>query len=326
MGSAHLRTLLYGMSVFIGAIAVTRRSFIVLFALPTLVGFAAPICASANPQAQSFSHAQQAQQSKDLTVAHGKKLVMKDGSFQVVSSYQLDGDRVRYFSVERAEWEEIPASLVDWAATKQAEALEAKTDAALTNRLKADEQRAATAAVDVDASVELAPGVFLPPGEGFFIVDGGAVFPLRPSAASAKLDKGHLVEQIAVPVPVMPSRTSINLPGRHAVFRTQNLSPEFYLRTKDAEEPEIELIVAHVQGNKRHIENIDTYFGEQQHKGKTISLQEWRVADGLYRFTLGQALTPGEYALAQFSPKQGLDLLLWDFGVDAPQKERKKQK
>ncbi len=306
---------------------MTRPSFIVLLALPALLCFAVPISASANSRTESLTQSQAAlQDSKDPSVPHGKKLVMKDGSFQIVSSYQLDGDRVRYFSVERAEWEEIPASLVDWAATKQAEASQAKTDAALTNRLKADEQRAATQAVDVDASVELFPGVFLPPGQGFFIVDGSAVFPLRQSPASAKLDKGHLVEQIAVPVPVIPSRTRVDLPGRHALFRTKNPSPEFYLRTAETAEPEVELIVARVQGNKRHVENIDTLFGDQEHKGKTISLQEWRVADGLYRFTLGQPLTPGEYALAQFSPKEGLSLLLWDFGVDAPQGEKKKQK
>ncbi len=43
---------------------------------------------------------------------HRQKLVMKDGSSQLVSSYQIQGDRVRYFSVDRSEWEEIPASQI----------------------------------------------------------------------------------------------------------------------------------------------------------------------------------------------------------------------
>lgn len=257
------------------------------------------------------------------TVLRGQKLIMKDGTFQIVSSYQLDGDRVRYFSVERSEWEEIPASLIDWPATKQAEAQSEKTEAALTNKIKTSEAMAESASVDVDASYEVVPGVFLPPGEGFFILDGNSVFPLKQSAASAKLDKGHLIEQIAVPMPVIPSRASVDLPGKHASFRTVNPVPEFYFRTKDSSEPQIELLVAHVEGNKRHIENIDTLFGQQNHKGKTILMQEWRVADGLYRFTLGQPLAPGEYALAQFSPKDGISLLLWDFGVDAPKRNKK---
>jgi hypothetical protein len=258
------------------------------------------------------------QEAPGPTVPRGKKLVMKDGTFQIVSSYQIDGDRVRYFSIERSEWEEIPASLVDWGATKQAETAEQKADAALTDKIKAGEDAAKAAPLDVDASFEVVPGVLLPPGQGFFLLDGRTISPLKQSAASSKLNKGHLVEQVVVPLPVIPTRTSVDLPGRHAAFRITNPNPEFYFRTADLGEPQIELLVARTESDKRHIENIDTLFGQQNNKGKTVSLQEWQAAKGLYRFTLGKSLAPGEYALAQFFPREGISLLLWDFGVDAP--------
>src|SRR5258708_40228072 len=58
----------------------------------------------------------------------GKKLVLKDGTFQIAREYQRSGERVRYFSAERGDCEEIPPAMADWDATAKAEAAATKNE------------------------------------------------------------------------------------------------------------------------------------------------------------------------------------------------------
>ena len=41
------------------------------------------------------------------------KLYLKSGADMLVREYELKEDRIRYYSMERSQWEEIPARLVD---------------------------------------------------------------------------------------------------------------------------------------------------------------------------------------------------------------------
>src|ERR1700687_1124980 len=69
---------------------------------------------SAQPQKQQGNPEQV---SVTASTPRGIHLTLKDGTVHVVREYRRDGERVRYFSIDRHEWEELPAALVDWDAT-----------------------------------------------------------------------------------------------------------------------------------------------------------------------------------------------------------------
>jgi hypothetical protein len=273
---------------------------------------AIPLQSSAPPANQTSS------QTNTPALPRGKKLFLKDGGFQLVREYSVAGDRVRYYSLDSSQWEEMPTALVDWDATKKAEADEAQRDAAIVAKVDSQEKaRHAEMKLDTDASLEAAPGVFLPPGEGLFEFDGKAIFPLKQAATADNLSKKHLLEQVLVPIPIISTRHTVSIPGTRARLRLKTGQPEFYMRTADNREPEMELLRVHVHGDSRQVENLDELFGETHATRDSISMQRWAIAEGVSRFTLSQTLPPGEYAFAEIVQGQTTSLYVWDFGVDA---------
>jgi hypothetical protein len=249
----------------------------------------------------------------------GKKLCLMDGTFQIVRSYEKQGDSVRYYSVERSAWEEIPATLVDWKATAQAEADDAKAQKEFADKVKVrDTNEHAMEKLDVDASLMVAPSIFLPPQLGMFALAGKDVTPLSKSMAKIKIDKGREVEKTLSGIPMIPTRHFMELKGKRAVIRMPAGELEFYYRIPvDEAEPDIELMRAQVKGDLRVLESINTNIvGEHEEKRKTVELLKWDVAKGVYRYTIASPMDPGEYALTINLP-DGLNYYVWDFGVDA---------
>ena len=148
-----------------------------------------------------------------------------------------------------------------------------------------------------------------------------------------KVDKKQVFKQVLSPIPIVPSKHHIEIPGARATTRIHlTATIEFYLRdvptdpqrdtaierssrTGDAG-PDVELVRATVKGGKRQLETIRSLMGhELSQERKSIAVQRWDVAPNVFRFTLSEPLPAGEYALAEILP-DGMNLYVWDFGVD----------
>lgn len=268
---------------------------------------------------------------------NGKKLFLRDGTYQIVREYQRNGDRVRYYSLERGTWEEIPASMVDWDATAKDAAVQDKAAAAVVDKIhKQEEAKRMDNVTDIDASLQVSQGVFLPSGDGMFVVEGKSIKLLEQVGSQTKKDKLRTFEQIMSPVPIVPGKRTVVIPGAHATLRLQSATPEFYLREAPPDPdrlspivkssrpgetgPDVELLRAKVVHNGRQVASISSLFGQELGETRdTVSVQRWEVAPTVYRFTLSQPLAPGEYVLAEILP-DGLNYFVWDFGVDAASK------
>lgn len=249
----------------------------------------------------------------------GKKLMLKDGTYQLAREYSVEGDRVRYWSVERSQWEEIPASLVDWDATHKSEGEDAARDADLKAKIHASNIARLTKDIDVDKSLEIKPGLFLPDEVGLYALDRDKqIRAMKQNTAEVKISTGRELERIMTGVPLINSKKVMDIPGSRAALRLGTAEPEFFFRPSDAREPRVRLFRAQVKNGHRVLDNIIVHFtGQETDKANEVEIQTWTPATGVFRYTMDERLEPGEYAFVEMTD-QGMSGYVWDFGIDAP--------
>ena len=95
--------------------AMKWRLAVWICALAMVTGATGVECAQ--PKMQQTGSSQTPMSTPAAGVGHRTRLILKDGSYQIVMSYQVKGKIVSYHSAERDATEEIPTDLVDWDAT-----------------------------------------------------------------------------------------------------------------------------------------------------------------------------------------------------------------
>jgi hypothetical protein len=281
-----------------------------------------------------------------------RRLILKDGSYQVVTKYEVKGDRVRYYSAEREEWEELPNSLVDWPATEKFEKDRASM-ASAPEAVELDKEAEHDREMAAIQLPEVAPGLRLPEPSGVFLLETFAGEPqlleLRQSEGDVdEKAKGNIFRDAITPLAGL--KQVVELDGAHAATQSHVDVPSLYINIDDSpdefaqqsgktsskssaqpqqpeqpEQPEqaivpfdrFRIVKTEIKNGKRIMGNL-----KLSPKGKVTPDQHLvkttidRINGGWFKVTPSEPLPPGEYVLIEMGANQAINLEVWDFGVN----------
>jgi hypothetical protein len=273
-----------------------------------------------------------------------KRLILKDGSYQLATKWEVKGDRVRYLSAERDEWEELPNSLVDWAATDKfardrAAGVPAPEAVELDKEIEA-ERRAEEAKTPL-----VAPGLRLPEEGGMLLLD---TFQSQPQLVMLQQTGGELNRNVKGNIlrsainPVASSKQTIELDGAHATVQAHATLPAIYVsldqdqgptigsqggqqslqQPQQAQQPQqpwdrYHIVRVQLKKSKRIVGDVKiSPFGRASQEQNLILTTSQRLTGGWVKVTPANDLEPGEYAVVELLGKDGMNTYVWDFGVN----------
>jgi len=289
-----------------------------------------------------------------------RRLVLKDGSYQLVTKYEVKGERVRYKSAERDEWEELPTSLVDWPATEKYEK-DRTAPPAIPEASALDKETDAEREAEEAHLPQVAPGLRLPEDSGVFLLDN---FQGQPQLIELQQSEGDINRNTKGNIfrgainPVASAKQTIELEGEHAALHAHVAVPSIYINVEDEptnrppsgetasakpSEPSLDapraerqgpqqpqqpvqavvpfdryrLVRAKVKGGKRIVGDIKRAVTGKVSQDQTyVKTTIDRVTGGWLKLTPVEELSPGEYVLVEMKGSEGMNLYVWDFGVN----------
>jgi hypothetical protein len=284
-----------------------------------------------------------------LAQTPNERLILKDGTYQVVTKYQKVGDRVRYFSAERGQWEELPAELVDWAAT-ETYAKEHKPGAepvspAVPEAAAIDQEEQHARARTPDVS----PGLRLPDQDGIWALDTFHDQPelvaLAQNSASVNRETSHNVLRATLN-PLGGIQQNVQIQGAESRVKLHVNDPAFYVSIVGVDDNEAVssavTVDTHGGGSAKNSFNSSN----SQYaivRVRSNFKKDYRVVSGIkigmagkvtqsedviptvaqtlpgnrwIRLTAQQPLTIGDYALMEMLGPGEVNLSVWDFRID----------
>jgi hypothetical protein len=256
------------------------------------------------------------------------RLILTDGSYERISQYQIRGDRVRYFSSERNEWEEIPSSMVDWAATKKF-AEQASQDA--SERKNEALERASAEHREDDAHFPLvAPGIRLPSPDGVYLLD---IFHEAPELIALTQNGADLNKNTSSNIlrgilnPIAGPKQTIELRGLNARVQSHTLLPLMFFPVDPGDssagyysataKDHLRVVRCREKNGNRVVVALNiAIYGKVKQQADYVEVKVEPMSEYWVKISPVVPLKPGEYALVEFDGKGQMNEFVWDFGVN----------
>ena len=254
-----------------------------------------------------------------------QRLILTDGSYQSVNEFHKEGERVRYLSAERGEWEELPTALVDWKATAEWNSTAMRGgDEEELKQVTAEEVAARKEAMKNTPLV--APDMRLPAEGGVFLFEevGGkpALHKVPTQHLSAESKTGSNMLRHAVN-PFASVLLTLELKGREARVRIHSPGPVLYVDIDDetgtvpGERYRIVRLAADKGRNLRVVGRDKVSMkGNEQASYQVVKTRAEKFSGDWWKVVPVEALAPGEYAVVIESDSQETNADVWDFGVE----------
>jgi hypothetical protein len=258
-----------------------------------------------------------------------KRLILTDGSFERITRYSIQGDRVRYFSSERSAWEELPNSLVDWAATEKY-ARESASESA--DRVTVERAKDAKEKEETEARFPVvAPGLRLPLSDEVLMLDfyQGESQLIVLDQNESDLNKNTRSNILrGVINPISSSKQTVELAGPKARIQAHIQSPAIYIPVKPAdsqsgfgaESAKDRFRIARCEnrkGNRVVAAYSVAVYGKVKQEAQYIDVVVEPLSTYWARIVPASPLPPGEYALVELDEKGTMNMFVRDFGVDS---------
>jgi hypothetical protein len=231
------------------------------------------------------------------------KLYMKDGTYQLVREYKVEEGRVRYYSVERSDWEEIPVDLIDLKRT-QAEI-----------KAHEDERRADAVALDAEDKAERAQRKEfqrIPNDAGLYAVEGETLRTFKLAESKVVTNKGRSILKVLSPIPMVAGKATLELDATSSSQIVTTNQPEFYLRLSSEER--FALVRCTPKKASRVVQrwNIIPITSEIIEEQDEVETYRRQLEDGLYKIWPAKPLQAGEYAVIEYTSGTS-KVQVWDF-------------